>query len=306
MPTTLNVGTSYAGQKAAGYVSAALLEGVTLGNGAIDIKQNVKYKEVMKTLSTSDDLIADGSCDFDATSTVTIAERFLEPAEMQVNLEFCKSSFASDWEAIELGYSAHENVPKTFSDYLIGHVAAKVAGNMETMIWQEETKFDGFEKILTDASDSVKVTGTAITADNVVTELGKVTDAIPARMFGNEGLTIFVSQNVAKAYIRALGGFGAAGLGANGLDGKGATWFNGQALSFEGYNLFVANGMSNDTMIAGVSDNFAFGTGLLSDHNEVRLLDMAPIDGSKNVRVIMRFTAGVQVGITADAVIYNS
>ena len=305
MATTLNVGTSYAGQKAAGYISAALLEGVTLGNGAIDIKQNVKYKEVMKTLSTSDDLIADGSCDFDATSTITIAERFLEPAEMQVNLEFCKSSFASDWEAIELGYSAHENVPKTFSDYLIGHVASKVAGNMETMIWQEETKFVGFEKILTDATDSVKVTGTAIDASNVVAELGKVTDAIPARMFGKEGLTIFVPQNVAKAYVRALGGFGAQGLGANGLDGKGSTWFNGQALSFEGYNLFVANGLSDNTIVAGVADNFAFGTGLLSDHNEVRLLDMAPIDGSKNVRVIMRFSAGVQVGITADAVIYS-
>ncbi len=49
-----------------------------------------------------------------------------------------------------------------------------------------------------------------------------------------------------------------------------------------------------------------FGTALLSDKNEVRVLDMADLDGSQNVRMIMRYTAGVQFGIGSDIVLYSS
>ena len=59
--------------------------------------------------------------------------------------------------------------------------------------------------------------------------------------------------------------------------------------------------MSSNRAIVGQASNLYFGTGLLSDHNEVKLLDMADLDGSQNVRVIARFTAGTQVGIAADA-----
>ena len=57
-------------------------------------------------------------------------------------------------------------------------------------------------------------------------------------------------------------------------------------------------------MMAAQKSNLYFGTGLLSDHNEVKLLDMGDLDGSQNVRVVMRFTAGVQIGIAPDVVIY--
>jgi hypothetical protein len=49
-----------------------------------------------------------------------------------------------------------------------------------------------------------------------------------------------------------------------------------------------------------------FGTGLLSDYNEVKVLDMSNIDGSQNYRVIMRFTSGVQFGIAQDIVYYGA
>jgi len=52
-------------------------------------------------------------------------------------------------------------------------------------------------------------------------------------------------------------------------------------------------------------DNLYFGTGLLSDHQEVKVLDMADLDGSQNCRVIMRFSAGVQYAFAADVVTYG-
>jgi len=308
MATTTSITTTYAGEFAGKYISAALLSADTLEGGGITIKPNVKYKEVMKTLST-DAIVKDATCDFSDTSTLTLAEKILQPEEFQVNLELCKSDFVSDWEAISMGYSAFDELPSNFADFLIGHVAAKVAQKTEQTIWTGATanagEFNGFAALLAADGDVVDVTGTSVTAANVITEMGKVVDAIPSAVYGKDDLYLYVSSNVARAYVRALGGFGASGLGANGVQNNGTTWFNGQDLAFDGVKIFVASGMADNTMVAAQKSNLFFGTGLLSDHNEVKLLDMADLDGSKNVRVVMRYTAGVQIGIGADIVYYS-
>jgi hypothetical protein len=135
--------------------------------------------------------------------------------------------------------------------------------------------------------------------------MGKVVDAIPAALYGSEDLYLYVSQNVARAYVRALGGFGASGLGANGTNNFGTQWWNNGSLSFDGVKVFVANGLADNFMVAAEKSNLFFGTGLLSDHNEVKVIDLADLDGSQNVRVVMRLTSGVQYGIGADCVLYT-
>jgi len=303
-----SITTTYAGEFAGKYISAALLSADTIEGGFITVKPNVKYKEVMKTLSTNA-LVKDAACDFADQSTVTLAERVLQPEEFQVNLELCKKSFRNDWEAVQMGYSAFDSLPPSFADFLIGHIAAKVAQKTEENIWQGANanagEFDGFEVTLEADSDVVDVTGTTVTASNVITELGKVVDAIPTSVYGKEDLYLYCSSNVARAYVRALGGFGASGLGANGVGGQGTTWFNGQDLAFDGVKIAVCSGMSDNTVVAAQKSNLFFGTGLMSDHNEVKLIDMADLDGSQNVRVVMRFTAGIQHGIGGDIVLYN-
>jgi len=114
-----------------------------------------------------------------------------------------------------------------------------------------------------------------------------------------------VSQNVARAYVRALGGFAASGLGAAGTNAQGTQWFNNGLLSFDGVAIFVANGLTSNYIVAAEKSNLYFGTGLLSDQNEVKVIDMADIDGSQNVRIVMRMTAAVQYGIGADIVLYT-
>jgi hypothetical protein len=48
MATTTNVTTTYSGEFAGKYISAALLSGSTIANGGIEVKPNVKYKEVIQ------------------------------------------------------------------------------------------------------------------------------------------------------------------------------------------------------------------------------------------------------------------
>ena len=308
MATTTSITTTYAGEFAGKYISAALLSASTIENGGIEVKPNVKYKEVIKKIATND-ILKNATCDFDATSTVTLTERILQPEEFQVNLQLCKKDFHSDWEAVQMGYSAFDNLPPSFADFLIAHVAAKVAQKNEENIWKgvnaNAGEFDGLVTLATADASVVDVVGTSVTSANVIAEMGKVVDAIPAELYGKEDLYLYVSQNVARAYVRALGGFGASGLGANGVNAQGTQWWNNGALSFDGVKIFVANGLADNFMVAAQKSNLYFGTGLLSDHNQVKLLDMSDLDGSDNVRVVMRLTAGVQYGIGSEIVLYT-
>ena len=309
MATTTNITSTYAGEFAGKYVSAMLLSGNTIANGLIEVKPNIKFKEVLKRLEI-DGIVADASCDFADTSTVTLTERIIQPKELQVNLELCKTPFISDWEAVSMGFSAHDNLPKTFSDYFIGQLSAKIAAKTEVDIWSGTAgagSFDGFSTLL--AADAAhtgakKITGEAITAANVVAELGSVIDAIPEQLLQDEGLFVYVANNVYRAFKRSLGGFQANGQGANGVNGLG----NNQDIDvqmFDGIKIVPVNGLSSNKMIASVKDNLYFGTGLLSDYNEVKVIDMADIDGSKNVRFIARYTAAVQYAVVEDIVSYG-
>jgi hypothetical protein len=209
-----------------------------------------------------------------------------------------------------MGISAFDNIPKNFQDYLLGYVAAKVATKNETNIWHGATasagQYDGLVTLATADATVLDVVGTTVTAANVITELGKVVDKIPASLYGDADLKIFVSQSVARAYVRALGGFSVAATANAGVDGKGTTWYNGgEGLSFDGVQLFVANGLTANYMMAAKSDNLWFGTGLLSDLSFAKVLDMEDLDGSQNVRVILRYTAAVQYGIGKEIVLYT-
>ena len=307
MPNPTITSSSYAGEFAGKYLAASLLTAKTLDDAAITIMPNIKYKAAMKVGAFSN-LVRSADCDFDSsTSGLTLTEKVITPTELQVNLQICKKELHADWEAAQMGYSAFDSLPPLFSDFIIARVAAEVASATETSIWSGaagEGNFDGFTALATADGTVVDVAKATVTAANVITELGKIVDAIPSAVYGADDLHIYVSQNIYRAYVRALGGFGASGLGANGYDNKG----NNQSLDglfFDGVKIYATSGLADNNAIAARTSNLFFGTGLLNDRNEVKVIDMSDIDGSQNCRVILRYTAGVQIGIGADVVLYS-
>ena len=312
LATTVNITSSYAGEFSSKYISASLLSASTIDNGGVTVMPNIKYKQVIQKVETGD-LIADGTCDFAASSSVTLSEVILQPEEFQVNLQLCKSDFINTWDAIQMGYSAFNNngLPTSFSDYLIGYVASKVAAANEINIWTgnlggaQAGEFNGFETLAAADATVIDVPApVALTAANIIDKMQAVVDLIPNALYGKEDLKLYISNKAQKLYVRALGGFSVAATANSGTDAKGTQWYSNGSLTFGGIPVFVARGMSDDTMIAAETSNLFFGTGLLSDYNEVRTIDMTPIDGSQNVRVIMRFTAAAAIGVGADVVYY--
>ena len=76
-------------------------------------------------------------------------------------------------------------------------------------------------------------------------------------------------------------------------------------MNYQGIPMFVTAALNTNNAVAARKSNLYFGTGLLDDRNQVSVIDMADIDGSQNVRVVMRYTAGVQIGIGSDIVLYS-
>lgn len=300
---------TYTGEWAGEYIAAALFSGVTLDNGGITIKPNVKYKQTISTF-TNTSSIRSATCDYIDTADITLGEQVLEPLPFQQNMTVCKKQFQDDWGAVSMGYSAFDNLPPKFSDFLIAHSSAEVSQFIENEIWTGAGGADSFEgfvaKFQAAGSGVVEVANpVAIDAANVIAKMGELVDLIPTAVYGKEDLHIYVSQNIARAYVRALGGFSLLTGGAAGTDAKGTQWYGNQALTFDGIKVFVTNGLADNSMVAAQKSNLYFGTGLLNDTNVVKVLDMADLNGSQNVRVVMRFTAGVQFGIGSDIVLYK-
>ena len=306
---SLAITTSYAGEFSGKYIAAALLSGDTLANEEITIMPNVRFKSVIQKASTNN-IVRDASCDFQTgQGTLTLTEQILEPKEFQVNLDLCRKDLFATWQGAEMGYSQYADLPASFSDFVLAHVAAKVSDFTETQIWSGAGgagSFSGFATLLAadaalPAAQEIAAVGGGVNAANVIAQMGSVVDAIPTTVYGKDDLKLYVSSNIGRAYTRALGGF--AGTGNAGYDSKGTNQVLGN-LFFDGVEVVVSKGMADNTMIAAEKSNLFFGTGLLNESQEVRTIDMQEVDGSMNVRVILRYTAGVQYGEVTDIVLY--
>jgi hypothetical protein len=294
MPTSVTVTTTYAGEKAPGYIAATLLASKTID--AVTQHLNVPYKLVLKKYA-NEASFADLTCDFTPTGTVTLTEASLTPKQLQWQEKICKLEFIDDWESASMGFGNARTLPKEFGDFMLNNMAEAVTARVETLMWQGEAanagEFDGFYAQLGSAVD---VAGSVITANNVIAELQKVVDAIPTTVKSHRGddVFIYVPTSVLFFYAaakQALGTF------------QGVYEGFGEDV-FLGFPLVHCPGMLDNTMVAARKSNMHFGTGLLSDFTDVKLIDQGPIDGSENVNVSIKFSADTAVGYANEIVYY--
>lgn len=289
---------TYAGELALPFVSAALKSGSTLANGWIRTIDNVYYKAVINSIEGAS-LIADASCDFADAGTVTIAENVLTTKELAVNIDLCKKTMRQSWLAAETGNSLNSNMPVAFTDYVIGHIAGLVAQATENSIWTGADgtagEFEGFTTATTgifvvDGNVNDVTTATPFTKSNIITELEKVLDACSSQVLAKPDFALYVSPKTAFFYQQHLGKEGYA----NDYQA------NEKPANLYGYPIYACPGLPDNQIVATYESNLVFGSNIQTNLTEVRTIDMSPIDGSDNVRFIMRYAAGVQVGVGAD------
>jgi len=303
LATTTNITSTYVGEHASDFFAAALLAPATIESGGITVLPNVKY-QITKTKMATSGLIKNATCDFDASSTVALTEKVITPKELQVNLQLCKKDYLSSYFAAEMGFSAHSDVPKSFSNFLIAEILGEVAEAMETQIWSGNSSTNGemngiVTELALDANLPAAQEGatTALSVSNIIDTLTTVMDTVPSRLYSHPNLAIYAATNAVKFYISALGGHYVLGAtpfsaaGGAGTDGKGTQWAGrSEGLTFGGVPIIHCPGMPDDHLIVTYKENLIFATGILNDANEIKLIDLSPLDGSQNFRFVARFT----------------
>lgn len=293
-----NLTKLYVGEEAAGFISASLLSGETLGKGNVTVLPNVSFKVNLKSFDLSTSTVADATCDFTDAGDVTYVEKALAPEKFQLNKKLCKNAWLSTFAGASMNVGVDGTLPANFQEYVISHAGALVGQEVEKSIWAGSTatsgQFDGFQTQLAADTDKVAVTGTTLSAGNIIAEIGKVRDAIPSAVYGKEDLAIYMGTAAFRFYIAAQ-----AALGYLNQYHAGVTEAN-----FEGIKLIWCPGMDADVMVAARKSNLFFATDLVSDMTEVKLIDQTAIDGSDNVHLVMKYNAGVGYATSGDIVYY--
>jgi hypothetical protein len=299
--------SAFSGKAAGFYISAALKEAKSLEY--LTMIENIKFKSNIQKQALSG-VLADATCDFTDAGTLAMTEAVLEPKNLQVNLDLCKSTLLDSWEALQMRAGAGAPPPASFDDYVISYMAGVIADGTEGGIWLGTAagagSFQGFVGTggyLLNAQDATVVqvdndggAGTAYTAANIIANLQDLTAAIPTAVYVKEDLHIYMSPKTFRLYISAVSTLG---------------YINAYSMNkeydavFEGVKIAVCPGMRNDTMVAAQKSNLFFGTDLLSDATRITILDMAALDGSDNMRLVARYSAGVKQGIGADIVLID-
>jgi hypothetical protein len=293
---------TYAGEFSGKYIAAALLSGDTLAKELITLHPNVKFKEVIRNYASSVSIAA-ASCDFVDSSSVTLSEYVLTMQEKQVNLVLCKQQLFNTWEAVQMGFSAHDKLPPTFEDFVLAQTAAQVAQQNELGIWKTNLWYDsaivagqdGLIGYLVDNSAIVRTASGATDGTNVVARLQEMLDYSPAALYGKEGYQYYVGPTTMKAYQAALS---AGNYNFQFYVGE-------KPMNFQGIPVTMVQGLNDSDCVLGLKSDLHFGTGLVNDYNEVKLLDMSDLDGSQNVRIIMRFTGGILATNPTQQVVLN-
>ena len=291
-----SITSNYAGSHAGQYIAAALKEAKSLEY--LTVLENVKYKRNITKVSTSG-LITDANCDFTNAGDVTLTERVLEPKNMQINIDLCANDVLSEWQAAKMRPGAHNNgLSDDFTAFLISHLSGSIADHVETQIWQglssNAGEFTGFmhagnghfenDAAIVEADNSGGA-GNAFDVNNIDENLGIIAAAIPSAVYTKEDLYIYMSPASYRLYLQNQANAGYQQL---------YSMNDAFVPMYNGIKIAVCPGMVDNKMAAAQKSNLFFGTDLLGDHVEVKILDMSEIDGSSNIRVVCKFTGGTQ------------
>lgn len=272
---------------------------------------NIKEKTKIADLSFGT-LLHEAGCDYVGGNSALDAKE-MEPCKIQIGTDVCmyelEDSFLADW--MQAG-SNGEWMPAEFASHFYEVLGENVAERLEILTFQGDTDYvadgeddplaylalcDGLEKKLCSATIPVdqNIAGITITVNNVVAELTKVYNNIPKALRKNKAEVLWlVSTEIADIYRLAVAT-------------QSAEVYTAQMpqLNFLGYTLTEAQGLSEGVMLASKATNYIFLADLVSDPEDLNIIDLSKTTGDKRIRVRSDFKFGVDYLNDAEWVAYG-
>ncbi len=299
MATTVQ--SFYSGKEAGEIVGQAFKEGETLSKGLVRVYENINFKLNLRKINYTDGTTP-YSCGFTPAGDIDLSEKVLEPLKFKNDIEVCKEDFRQTWsEDLEGASAFNNNLASDIQGAIMTEMLEEHAQRIDSQIWAGDSsnsgEFDGLIKLFTADSDVIKPLGLgAVDETNVEDNLKAALAAIPVAI-RRKDLVVAVSPDVFQAYTFYLISKGVS----NGLGGE------DKQAKFGKYTLTEVNGLPDNTICIYEKKNIVFGTGLLGDHNELKMVDEDEIGLLTGfVRGTMVYNAGVQYYNSEDIVYFDA
>ena len=203
------------------------------------------------------DILKASTCNFSAETDVLNAVD-IDVCAVSALAELCRFDLEQSFLSIQMTKGSNGSFEvASFMNYYWDEMAKTIAEEVEQIRWKGDTSLtgdtflklcDGYETKLAGDSNVIDVTATTITSSNVIAEMIKVVNALPASLKNKKGqLRFFVAPDVALAYELAAAA------------GNTQTYVTQSlGLSFLGIKLVVAEGMSAGRMVLTAKDNLIY------------------------------------------------
>jgi len=290
--------TVFTGKDLAGFYSNALLTGAATSSFRLlpDVKSSAKVARW--NLGA---IIQDDDCVFQATGEGTLNQKTVNANDIKVNLQYCQKTWEQNYLSQVMRPSSSELMPASVEEFLIDAVAKKISNDLEIIAFQGSgatvsanfTSEIGLEaKLLADAS-VIDVASVTLTSANIIAQLNRLFDAIPATIKNSPELVIYMNTRDSGFYKQALA---AAYTGF---------YTESQKLTFLGIPIIETGGLTAGKMIAAEKSNLVLITDILSDFEDLLILPMRSVTGAPVVNMVLSAKWGVDFVYGNEIVYYN-
>lgn len=271
----------------------------------ITLMDNVKGKQKIYTGEIGD-AWQEYTCPFTPSGAASLAEAFIEPVRIKVNMENCYDSWDNSYLVEQTSIAMDGGIPQTFSEWFFNEkLLPKMDKEYQEIFWQGDTAYsgtkkylkvtDGIEKQIKAAEGVELIEAAALTVDNVISQVEAVvmkalekaaTEEVPT-----DDYKIFMNYADVKLLEVALGKETAGNLTVSIFKNYSK---NGNTINVMGFDI-VPTMQTRNTIIMGPVKNLVLGFDTFDSHLEYRLIDMRETTGDNAFRVLA--LSNIAVGI---------
>ena len=256
------------------------------------------------------------TCPFTPAGAASLAESFIEPAAIKVNLESCYDIFWNTFLVDQTEISLRGGIPQTFGEWYFGKLRQKMAKEYQEIFWQGDkartasTKTylkvtDGIEKKMAALPSDNKYTVTAFTVANIIEQVEAIIlkgiDVANKAEVDTEGYKVFMNHADVRVLEIALGKL----CCGNSMNDRFANYGRENGRIFVmGYEI-VPSMIGKNKVVFGPARNLVLGYDTFDSHLEYKLIDMRETTGDNMFRVLAISNIAVGV-IMPELFVYGS
>lgn len=275
----------FEGKHFAEIFSEILYSNKTVDNSLVRVLDNIKYSQNITSLSGKIGIQDYAVTPTGGTSTLNFSDATLTPVKKMAYATFTYEDLRNTRFSESMNAGAANVVSDEFDKAVLAHTSKTIAADMEDLYWSTvATKLGA-------ASDTLKVTGTTLTASNLKAEFNKVYNKIPGEILESEDLRIYADRSIFKLVMQA-------NLNETYRD---VFTVNGKEHFFLGVKIeYVPLGANK--MTAGIKSDYVWGTDLISDMANIEINKVANNSDEYFIKAV--FTLDGDVCIKAQKVLY--